>query len=424
MFCGDETGAYVVETGWTNSRFGWGGAADPCLQIPTLLTHKGSIGLSALNSNENGNHATRIFDNPNNTSEITNWDAWETLMSQSISQTLCSDRPILTMDPGFSPPDQKETQTEIMFEKFQAPAYFISHNAALSAFSLGRHTAMVVDCGGGGNVATPVIDGIVLKRSLRRSVRGGDFLDLQLKEVIEKKTGKPLAVRPERLPSGKYKSPTNAHLSSLSASEKAYRDFCVHASMTDFKKSHGVSLQFAKVDMREVSGLIPDGSVYELPDGTPVNVNEHPDLYVVPEAMFMEGPLTKTPSDPAPMDVEGSDQSAPSDPSLLDVPLHRLAHSALSEADVDCRKELLMNLVLCGRGSRFSGLDTRLNKELTAMTPSTFRVKVASGKGEERSNASWIGGSILTSLGSFQQLWLSKAEYDEYGSTLAVQRFP
>ena len=122
----------------------------------------------------------------------------------------------------------------------------------------------------------------------RRSVRGGDFLDLQLKEVIEKKTGKPLAVRPERLPSGKYKSPTNAHLSSLSASEKAYRDFCVHASMTDFKKSHGVSLQFAKVDMREVSGLIPDGSVYELPDGTPVNVNEHPDLYVVPEAMFME----------------------------------------------------------------------------------------------------------------------------------------
>ena len=70
-------------------------------------------------------------------------------MSQSMSQTLCSDRPILTMDPGFSPPDQKETQTEIMFEKFPAPAYFISHKAALSAFSLGRHTAMVVDCGGG-----------------------------------------------------------------------------------------------------------------------------------------------------------------------------------------------------------------------------------------------------------------------------------
>ena len=59
--------------------------------------------------------------------------------------------------------------------------------------------------------------------------------------------------------------------------------------MTDFKKLHGNTLQFAKVDMREVSGLIPPDSVYELPDGTPVNVNDHPDLYVVPETMFSEG---------------------------------------------------------------------------------------------------------------------------------------
>ncbi|GMH62398.1 hypothetical protein TL16_g03464 [Triparma laevis f. inornata] len=194
MFCGDETGAYVMETGWTNSRFGWGGAADPCLQIPTLLTSSNTIGLSALHSSSNTGGATPIFNNPNNTSEITNWDAWETLLSSSMSQTVCQNRPILSTDPGFSPPGQKETQTEIMFEKFDTPAYFISHTAALSAFSLGRHTAMVVDCGGGGNVATPVIDGMVLKRSLRRSVRGGDFLDMQIKEVIEKKTGK---VRPQ-----------------------------------------------------------------------------------------------------------------------------------------------------------------------------------------------------------------------------------
>ena len=119
----------------------------------------------------------------------------------------------------------------------------------------------------------------------------------------------------------------------------------------------------------------------------------------------------------------GSDQQVAS-ASLLDLPLHRLAHQALSDTDVDARKELLMNLVLSGAGSRFQGLDTRLNKELTAMTPSVYRVKVLSGKKGERMNAAWIGGSILTSLGSFQQLWLSKAEYEEYGSTLAVQRFP
>lgn len=218
MFCGDETGAYVMETGWTNSRFGWGGAADPCLQIPTLLTSSNTIGLSALHSSSNTGGATPIFNNPNNTSEITNWDAWETLLSSSMSQTVCQNRPILSTDPGFSPHGQKETQTEIMFEKFDTPAYFISHTAALSAFSLGRHTAMVVDCGGGGNVATPVIDGMVLKRSLRRSVRGGDFLDMQIKEVIEKKTGK---VRPQpttQCKNSAFLTHTHTHTTSLSLS--------------------------------------------------------------------------------------------------------------------------------------------------------------------------------------------------------------
>ena len=35
----------------------------------------------------------------------------------------------------------------------------------------------------------------------------------------------------------------------------------------------------------------------------------------------------------------------------------------------------------------------------------------------ERRFAVWIGGSILASLGSFQQLWMSKSEYDEIGAS-------
>ena len=39
----------------------------------------------------------------------------------------------------------------------------------------------------------------------------------------------------------------------------------------------------------------------------------------------------------------------------------------------------------------------------------------------ERHYASWIGGSILSICGSFQQLWISKAEYSEYGSLSIAQ---
>ena len=51
-----------------------------------------------------------------------------------------------------------------------------------------------------------------------------------------------------------------------------------------------------------------------------------------------------------------------------------------------------------------------------------MKVKVvAPSTPQERRFSVWIGGSILASLGSFQQLWMSKAEYDEHGAS-AIQR--
>lgn len=42
----------------------------------------------------------------------------------------------------------------------------------------------------------------------------------------------------------------------------------------------------------------------------------------------------------------------------------------------------------------------------------------------ERRFSVFIGGSILASLGSFQQMWLSKAEYDEHGPSLIHRKCP
>ena len=42
----------------------------------------------------------------------------------------------------------------------------------------------------------------------------------------------------------------------------------------------------------------------------------------------------------------------------------------------------------------------------------------------ERRFSVWIGGSILASLGSFQQMWMSKAEYQEHGAGLINKKAP
>merc|ERR1712200_310165 len=54
-----------------------------------------------------------------------------------------------------------------------------------------------------------------------------------------------------------------------------------------------------------------------------------------------------------------------------------------------------------------------MQKEITALAPSTIKIKIIAPP--ERKYSVWIGGSILASLSTFQQMWISKQEYDECG---------
>jgi actin-related protein len=42
----------------------------------------------------------------------------------------------------------------------------------------------------------------------------------------------------------------------------------------------------------------------------------------------------------------------------------------------------------------------------------------------ERKFSTWIGGSILASLGTFQQMWISKQEYEETGKSIVHKKCP
>jgi actin-related protein len=62
----------------------------------------------------------------------------------------------------------------------------------------------------------------------------------------------------------------------------------------------------------------------------------------------------------------------------------------------------------------YPGIKERMEKELKALAPSTMTIKVIAPP--ERKVSVWIGGSILSSLATFQTMWISKQEYDEAGS--------
>merc|ERR1712065_99487 len=68
------------------------------------------------------------------------------------------------------------------------------------------------------------------------------------------------------------------------------------------------------------------------------------------------------------------------------------------------------------RETMYDGLAQRLEKEMIALAPQTMKIKVVAPP--ERKYSVWIGGSILASLSTFQQMWISKQEYDESGPSI------
>ena len=76
-------------------------------------------------------------------------------------------------------------------------------------------------------------------------------------------------------------------------------------------------------------------------------------------------------------------------------------------------EEIYKTLVLSGGTTMFPGIDVCLNKELTALAPASVKVTIVALPG--RKYSVWIGEALLGSLSTFQDMWVGRDQYDEYG---------
>jgi len=134
---------------------------------------------------------------------------------------------------------------------------------------------------------------------------------------------------------------------------------------------------------------------YELPDGNVITVGN--ERFRCPEVLFQ----------PALIGKEASG-------------VHDTMYQTIMKCDVDIRKDLYANIVLSGGSTMYDGIAERLTKEIVALAPQTMKIKVVAPP--ERKYSVWIGGSILASLSTFQQMWISKEEYDESGPSIVHRK--
>eukprot|EP01029_Cantina_marsupialis_P028907 TRINITY_DN778161_c0_g1_i1.p1 TRINITY_DN778161_c0_g1~~TRINITY_DN778161_c0_g1_i1.p1 ORF type:complete len:407 (-),score=92.11 TRINITY_DN778161_c0_g1_i1:124-1311(-) len=390
MYCGDEVGAIVVDIGAQNARFGFGGEDIPKHCFSSTAGHLVDVdgqrnicvGDSAIHiARENLELQPCLRDG-----NITDFEAFQNIHSYGFDQMRVNPKnhPVLCTEAFDLPKASREKYLEMMFETTEAPAVYLAKTAMLSAFSTGKSTALVCEMGAGGSTVVPVHEGHVLLKASKRHKYGGNAMANELMRTIEKEnTIHPRhAIQRNILKSGRVSTSVDDYDAKYT---KSFNNFMKLEIIEDIQHT------FCSVSKEPLEGQVyAEPESFELPDGTTLRVNA--ERFTVPEQLF-------------------SSQNG-------NVSFAKMAHSAIADCNPDIRKDICNQVIVTGGISKMEGLEERLHQDLSDMLPLSMKVRMIQAGPLERQFSSWIGGSILSSLGTFQQLWISREQYNEHGSSV------
>ncbi|XP_070809945.1 actin-like isoform X5 [Pituophis catenifer annectens] len=100
--------------------------------------------------------------------------------------------------------------------------------------------------------------------------------------------------------------------------------------------------------------------------------------------------------------------------------IHETVFNAVMKCDRDLCRTMFKNVVLAGGTSMLPGFAERLQMEMAPLAPLNAEVNIVAPP--NRTCSSWVGGSLLASLPHFQQMCISKKEYEEFGPALVHRK--
>ncbi|KAJ5076454.1 actin-2 [Anaeramoeba ignava] len=251
-----------------------------------------------------------------------------------------------------------------MFETFNTPAMHVAISPTLSLYASGRLTGTVVEIGDGVSFVVPIYDGYALPHAIKRMDLGGRDLTDYLMKILNER-GNSFVTTAER-----------------EIAKNIKEKLCY------------VALNFdEEMDIAAESSSIEKD--YELDNGEIITIGN--ERFRCPELLFQ-----------------------PSFIEFDELGIHEMTYKSIMKCDDDIRKDLYGNIVLSGGSTMFPGISDRLQKEITQLAPPNMEVKIIAPP--ERKYSTWIGGSKLASLSTFQNMWISKEEYEESGPSIVHRK--